>query len=143
MEYSFRPDYRSDNLRLVIEFDGERYYTKAKCVLDDEIKDRIYTSSGYKVIRIPGFIQFNSLVINKIFDRNIVFDQKFPHGFISKEVCLPADFCDLGIDRFEKDINERFYFCKKEIIQSLKNKVQYFKNPLLVLPKRLMYLLDD
>ena len=42
----------------------------------------------------------------------------FPHGFIASTVVMPADFCELGIARFEDDL-ERFSYIRAEILGSL------------------------
>jgi ABC-type branched-subunit amino acid transport system ATPase component len=42
----------------------------------------------------------------------------FPHGFIAKTVVMPANFCELGITRFETDL-ERFSYIRQEILESL------------------------
>jgi very-short-patch-repair endonuclease len=129
----YRPDYRNDELKLIVEFDGDRHYTKAKVIIDDIIKEEIYKKAGYKVVRLPNFIQLNTKVIKFLFNIDYNFDQIFPHGFISKEVTLPADFCQLGIERFKKDL-EYFYMCKNDILDSLLNKINYFSCKELVIP---------
>ena len=43
----------------------------------------------------------------------------FPHGFIADTVVFPADFCELGIERFLNDLG-RFAAIRSDIVVSLK-----------------------
>ena len=42
----------------------------------------------------------------------------FPHGFIADTVVFPADYCELGVVRFLRDL-ERFAAIRREILASL------------------------
>lgn len=136
-----RPDFRNDELKLILEFDGDSHYCKAERIIKDKIKDDDYIKLGYRVFRIPYFIQMNSTLLQMIFNENIDFEQVYPNGFIDKKAVLPADFCEKGIELFKLDL-EKFSYCKQEIINSLKNKVEETGNIELVLPKSLYYLLS-
>lgn len=113
-----RPDFRSDNLKLIVEFDGFQHYTQSSYIIKDEIKDSTYSKMGYTIVRIPYFVQLESRTISYLFGFNYEYKQTYPHGFIDKNAILPADFCELGIERFIKDL-QRFSFIKTEIIESL------------------------
>jgi hypothetical protein len=43
----------------------------------------------------------------------------FPHGFIASTVVMPADFCELGMARFEDNL-ERFGYIAAAILESLR-----------------------
>jgi len=136
-----RPDFRCDELKLIIEFDGDSHYCKAERILKDKQKDEDYISLGYKVFRIPYFIQMSTKLLKMIFNEDINFTQVYPNGFIDKRAVLPADFCELGIELFEHDL-EKFDYCKDEIIESLRNKIQEKENiKEYVLPKSLYSIL--
>ena len=137
-----RPDYRNDELKLILEFDGDSHYCKASRIITDIKKDNDYKRLGYKIVRIPYFIQMNSNLLYLIFDEEIDFNQVYLNGFIDKNAVLPADFCEKGIELFIADL-ERFTYCKNEIIESLKNKVDELGNIELVLPKSLYYLIES
>lgn len=139
--YRFRPDFRCDNLKLVVEFDGDRHYTQAKVILNDQYKDYVLKEHGYKIVRIPNFVQLSTEVIKFLFGVDYEFEQIFPHGFISKEVTLPADFCCLGIKKFNNDL-DKFEFCKQDIIDSLINKVEDKGTIYHVVPLELKQLAD-
>jgi hypothetical protein len=123
LNYKFRPDYRNDVLKIAIEFDGYQHYTKANIINRDKEKDRIYKKEGYKVIRIPYFVQLDSEVINNLFNIEIELATKYPHGFIANNntMILPADYCELGIKRFKEDL-KRFYYIREDIVNSLRHK---------------------
>lgn len=118
-----RPDYRNDELKIIVEFDGHTHYTQSKTILADFKKDSIYSSMGYSIIRIPYFVQMSTEIISLLFQTTLEFEQSYPHGFIDKKCILPADFCSLGLIRFEKDI-ERFSIIESDIKNSLKSKVK-------------------
>ena len=128
-----RPDYRSDEMKIILEFDGDSHYCKSQRIKTDIIKDKDYETLGYKVFRIPYFIQMSSELIKMIFDKEIKYEQKYLNGFIDKKAVLPADFCELGIELFKKDL-EKFSYCKNEILDSLKRKIQEKNDIELVVP---------
>lgn len=137
---SYRPDFRCDNLKLIVEFDGSQHYTQTKVILRDFAKDEIYGKMGYKIVRIPYFVQLETKTIKLFFGLGCEKEPEFPHGFISKSSTLPADFCELGIERFLKDL-EYFGCIKQEILDSLKAKLNEIGDIRAVLPKSLHHLL--
>jgi|SRR5271165_3646990 len=99
----FRPDYRSEKHRLIVEFDGDQHYRSAKHVIEDKERDRILSDAGYRVIRIPYFVQMTEPVIGGLFGNCIANRapfKDFRHGFVADTVVFPADFCELGVARF-------------------------------------------
>lgn len=138
---NFRPDYRSDSLKLIVEFDGYRHYSSSSNIVKDYQKDREFKNLGYKIVRIPYFVQLDSKIIKLLFDLNKEINNVYPHGFIDSKALLPADFCELGVNRFEDDLNITFKVIKNDITSSLKDKIKTLdKN--IVLPPSLFYLLD-
>lgn len=138
---NFRPDYRSDSLKLCIEFDGYQHYTKAASVVNDRLKDDVYKGAGYKVVRIPYFVQLSQKTLKVLFDVKTAWKQIYPHGFVSKEptVKLPADFCELGLKKFLEDL-KTFSCIKKDILESLKLREEPIDQ---VLPPSLQHLLAE
>jgi hypothetical protein len=117
----FRPDYRSERLHLIVEFDGDQHYCHARHVLEDTQRDATLIEAGYRIIRIPYFVQLHPAVIEDLFGQLIADHSSFkdfPHGFIADTVVFPADFCELGIERFRHDL-ERFAFIRTDILGSL------------------------
>lgn len=117
-KHKWRPDFRSDELMLLIEFDGYLHYTKNNTILIDKLKDIEYTKLGYNVIRIPYFIQLNTEVIKLLFNIDYEFNQVYSHGFIDDKAIRPYDFCYNGLIRYKKDII-KFDICKNDIDKSL------------------------
>jgi len=135
-----RPDYRSKERKLIIEFDGDTHYCKSNVIKSDFKKDIDYASIGYRIFRIPYFVQITTKMLKDIFDENIKWNQRFTHGFISPKVTLPADYCDLGIKRFKNDL-DRFDYHAEDIVHSLKNKLKEKNDMELILPDSLLYLI--
>lgn len=136
-----RPDYRNDELMLIVEFDGYQHYTKVAYIESDCAKDRVYTQIGYTVVRIPYFVQLSTEVIGLLFNLKFDYAQIYGHGFIDKDATLPSDFCEMGIERFKLDLI-KFESIAPQIIKSLKNKLNELNAVNLVLPKSLTYLLN-
>ena len=115
-----RPDFRSERLKLIIEFNGDRtdtfpgHYSSTKTILTDKKKKYVYEYMGYKVVEYPYFVQPNTAIIKLLFNVDYEFVQIYPHGFIDSKAKLPWDFCDLGVDRFINDLHY-FYIIKEEI----------------------------
>jgi hypothetical protein len=106
----------------------------------DNVKDSEYSNMGYKIIRIPYFIQLSHSVVKYLFNKDINITQNYPHGFIDDAALLPCDFCELGINKFSNDLNN-FEFIKNDILQSIKNKIIQHNHINKVLPPSLEYLI--
>ena len=136
----FKPDYRNEQSLTIVEFDGDTHYTQASRVLADSAKDKIYAKAGYNIIRIPYFIQLSRSTCQTLFGLDLDVKQEYKHGFIDKHCVLPADFCELGIEKFKSDL-AKFKNEASDIIDSLKLKIagaKYGVNE--VIPKSLRYL---
>lgn len=110
IKYRIRPDYRSESLKLIIEFDGLPHYQKPDVIMKDKTNTSIYESCGYKVVRIPYFIQLSSAAVRELFNRDVesslLFDESLPSLNI-EDRCTPAYLCPMGIERMKQDF-ERF-----------------------------------
>jgi len=105
VSYRSRPDYRSENLMLIIEFDGLPHYTNPDIIEKDLKNTALYTGLGYKVIRIPYFIQLTNKAVETLFDINVsedLFDGIVPSLGI-KGRNTPAYLCPAGIQRMAKE----------------------------------------
>lgn len=94
-----RPDYRSESLKLIVEFDGTQHYQSPQQIIRDMNNTSFYESLGYKVVRIPYFIQLTNEVVEILFNKKIeqpLFDETIP-SFSSD--CSPAMMCPAGIRR--------------------------------------------
>ena len=102
-----RPDYRSEQLKLIVEFDGLPHYQKSSDLQRDRANQELYESYGYKVVRVPYFIQLSNEVVEKLFGVKVeepLFDDSIPS--LSIEACnTPAFLCPVGIYRMARDFN--------------------------------------
>lgn len=100
-----RPDAYSEEARLVVEFDGLQHYTKPDQIRRDEKNTAIYKELGYKVVRIPYFIQLSNTAVKELFDKEVfepLFDESFPSLGI-KEKATPAYLCHAGVVRMARE----------------------------------------
>ena len=102
-----RPDYRSEQLKLIVEFDGLPHYQKPSDLQRDMANQELYESYGCKVVRVPYFIQLSNEVVEKLFGVKVeepLFDDSIPS--LSVEACnTPAFLCPVGIYRMARDFN--------------------------------------
>ncbi len=103
-----RPDYRSESLKIIIEFDGTLHYKDPRNIYNDMIKTQNYISKGYKVIHIPYFIQLTNDAIKELFGVDVketMFNPIFPSlGPYDKNT--PAFLCYEGIKRMAKEFKK-------------------------------------
>lgn len=99
--YRSRPDYRSEKSKLIIEFDGLQHYTKPDVIEKDLKTTELYKSLGYKVVRIPYFIQLTNKAVKTLFDIDVseeLFDEKISSLGIEGQN-TPAYLCPAGVKR--------------------------------------------
>jgi hypothetical protein len=96
-----RPDYRCESIKMIIEFDGVQHYKLPDKILKDVEHQNFYEQLGYKVVRIPYFIQLTNDVVREMFGREVSEDLFNPnigtmgaHGRNS-----PAYCCYEGLKR--------------------------------------------
>ena len=132
-EYKGRPDYRSEDLKMIVEFDGLPHYTNPDIILKDTYKDELYKEYGYKVVRIPYFIQLSNEVVYNLFGVKVqekLFDEKIPSLSI-KSRNTPAFLCPMGIRRMAIDfINISLEQCKINV-EALAKQIQNEEDELL------------
>ena len=95
-----RPDYRSETLKMVAEFDGVDHYKSLKQILRDFNNTEKYEKAGYKVVRIPWFIQLTNDAVKTLFGVEVQ-EKLFPStgypSFNSEE--SPDNMCVRGTIR--------------------------------------------
>jgi len=104
-KYKSRPDYRSEQLKLIVEFDGLQHYTKPDIVEKDERLTELYSALGYKVVRIPYFIQLSRGAVKTLFGIEIsqeLFDEKYSSLGV-KGLNTPAYLCPAGLKRMARE----------------------------------------
>jgi hypothetical protein len=103
-----RPDYRCDSLRLIIEFDGVQHYQQPDTIRKDYENQAFYESLGYKVVRIPYFIQLTNDVIKQMFGVDVsepMFDPTVP-SMGKKGRNSPAYCCYAGLKRMADEFKK-------------------------------------
>lgn len=108
-----RPDYRSEKLKMIIEFDGLPHYIYPDVIQQDIESTKLYEANGYKVIRIPYFIQLTNEVVRTLFnvDCKIKLCPLIPSFDINSRN-TPAYMCNAGIKRMKTEF-EKFPEQKK------------------------------
>ncbi len=97
----YHPDYRSESLKMIIEFDGTGHYQNPSQILKDIGHTKTYKQMGYKVIRIPYFIQLTNEVVKTMFGVDVQ-EELFDPNVASmgeKGENTPAFLCYEGIRR--------------------------------------------
>lgn len=100
-----RPDYRSESLKMIVEFDGLQHYTSPSNILRDIENTCFYESVGYKVVRIPYFVQLTNQVVEQLFGVKVD-EELFCEGIPSlgpKSQNTPAFLCHRGIQRMARE----------------------------------------
>jgi hypothetical protein len=103
-----RPDYQSEQLKIIVEFDGLPHYTKPDIIEKDYRLTEVYTQLGYKVVRIPYFIQLTNKAAKTLFGVEVkepLFDEAIP----SLGICglnTPAYLCPAGLKRMATEFKK-------------------------------------
>jgi hypothetical protein len=103
--YRSRPDYRSEQCKTIIEFDGLQHYTKPDIIEKDIRLTNQYEDLGYKVVRIPYFIQLTRHAVKTLFNVDVkidLFDGNIPSLGING-LNTPAYLCPAGVKRMAED----------------------------------------
>ena len=106
--YRSRPDYRSEKLKLIIEFDGIQHYTKPHIIKKDLKTTELYKNLGYKVVRIPYFIQLTTKAVKILFEVDVseeLFDETISSLGIEGQN-TPAYLCSAGVERMAEEFKK-------------------------------------
>ena len=120
--HKIRPDYRSDSLKLIVEFDGLPHYTDPAVIFKDDKNTNIYKKNGYKVVRIPYFIQLTNEAVAKLFGIKVnepLFKVSYPSLGGVEMKHNPSCLCPEGLKRMAREF-KRFPEQYEINIQSLK-----------------------
>ena len=98
-----RPDYRSDSLKMVVEFDGLPHFQNKATYDKDMEKTQKYEAAGYKVVRVPLYINLTTSAINNLFGTDL--KRSFFRGNVSpfNASFQPNCFCITGLKRMAFD----------------------------------------
>ena len=117
-----RPDYRSEKLKIIVEFDGIQHYTMPDRIQKDIINTQFYESLGYKVVRIPYFIQLTNKAVKYFFNVDVkepLFNENI-HSMDKNERNTPAFLCGAGVLRMIEEFkyHPEQYRVNKEFLMS-------------------------
>lgn len=137
------PDYRSEQLKLIIEFDGMPHYTSISRIWSDLCNTQEYEQAGYKVVRIPYFIQLTQDVVKTLFGRDagILFDESLPSMSIEYKN-TPAFIIGAGIKRMAKEFL-KFPQQYAVNVNALKDEVQSYENGVELLEREYQALMQS
>lgn len=103
-----RPDYRSEKLKIIVEFDGLQHYTNPENIKKDIENTELYRGLGYKVVRIPYFIQLTNKAVRTLFNVDVsenLFDENIPSLSLAGRIS-PAYFCPAGLKRMAEEFSK-------------------------------------
>ena len=103
----YKPDFRSETLKIIIEVDDPTHYKNPVNIISDKKKDALYRALGYEVVRIPYFIQLTNQAVRQLFHREVaepLFNPRLPSLFPELRN-TPAFLCPLGIQRMAREFH--------------------------------------
>lgn len=120
----FKPDYRSEEDSIIVEFDGIAHYQNSSVFWNDLDKKDYYEGLGYKFIQIPYFIQPTKEVVKVYFDIEVekdLTDKKngfnIENGKLNKN--MPSSFSEDGVRRFISEFNSLDIVSQGEVRDTL------------------------
>lgn len=105
--HRIRPDYRCESLKLIVELDGTPHY-KDPGVMERDLKNQsIYEDWGYKVVRIPYFVQLTREVVLELFGVDTCIDLCDPEtpSMGAEWENTPAYCCTAGVARMATEFD--------------------------------------
>lgn len=127
--------YRDNETIVVVEYDGDEHYRNSIRIKVDREKDAVASTAGHKTVRIPYWVQLDNETLLFYLNLQANVEQEFPHGFISTKL-FPASFCELGIERFERELGELPERVREDVLDSLRDRAEEHSVEF-VLPTRL------
>jgi len=105
--HRIRPDYLCKKAKLIVEFDGLQHYTDPRVIEKDRRNQDIYEDYGYRVIRIPFFVQMTRKVVLELFGVDVgkdLCDPELP-SMGTEFHNTPAYFCVRGLGRMATEMS--------------------------------------
>jgi len=126
-----------------VEFDGHLHYQRPENIRRDKCKDKILQDREIKTVRIPYWVQLTTETLCHYFGIEKPIDQDFPHGFIKTKE-FPSSFCEMGIERFKKEIGSLPEGVRAAVISSLRERAaEHTYGRKYVIPTALDEIMDD
>ena len=115
--------YRTNNATILVEYDGDEHYRDAMKIKADRQKDGLASENQMRLIRIPYWVQLDTVMASHWFGVDASIEQSFRHGFITTKL-FPASFCELGVARFRRELKELPAAVRNAVISSLRERVE-------------------
>ena len=130
----YRPDARSEQLNLIVEFDGFPHYQDTSVVLSDIARDDYFRSLGYAVVRIPYWIQLSRINILHLFNvevKDTMCELIYSFTDCSDPIsACPGNMCEAGRERFIAQFTALPSATQQEVLQDLKTLVSKYPEDL-------------
>src|SRR5262249_46273189 len=84
----------------------------------DRQKGDLAAANGMRLVRVPYWVQLDSMMARDWFGLEANIEQSFPHGFITTKL-FPASFCELGVARFRRGVGAVAGAVREAVIRSL------------------------
>ena len=88
----------------------------------DQEKDVLASENRMRLVRIPYWVQLDSMMARHWFGLEANIEQSFPHGFITTKL-FPASFCELGVARFRRELDALPAQVRFAVVASLRERV--------------------
>jgi len=88
--------FRTNTSTVLVEYDGDEHYRNSMKIKADQEKDVLASENRMRLVRIPYWVQLDSMMARHWFGLEANIEQSFPHGFITTKL-FPASFCELGV----------------------------------------------
>jgi hypothetical protein len=106
---------------VLAEFDGPDHYEHSLKIKADRAKDEAARSMPAVLVRVPYWVQLDSMTLGHWFGLTAEVRTAFPHGFITTKH-FPASFCELGVERFERELRELPVSVRDAVVASLRDR---------------------
>lgn len=109
-----------------VEFDGDEHYRDTLKIKADREKDQFAQDNQLRVVRIPYWVQLDNVTVQHYFGFSAEIQQDFRHGFIARTAKLPASFCELGVERFKRELDALPSQVSDAVIESLREQIKKY-----------------
>lgn len=150
----YKPDARCEELNLIIEVDGLPHYQATHAVIEDSLRDKYFTKFGYKIVRIPYWLQLNHDYIQHIFNIDAPDSCELTYSFFDTQqpkslqdnpgisVCI-GSMCEAGRYRFLQEFANLPSKFQNIVMQDILTCRRLASSPDLVAPEYMLIKLSN
>jgi hypothetical protein len=113
--------FRANGTTVLVEYDGDEHYRDGMKIKADRQKEALASQHQMQLVRVPYWIQLDSDMATHWFGLDAAIEQSFPHGFITTTL-FPASFCELGVQRFQLELDSLPNRIRLAVISSLRER---------------------